>query len=226
MPRGERCRMLLTWPAQFPEIMHDAIHSYSPAQGHGLPHDPFNAIIGPRPIGWIASIDRSGRRNLAPYSFFNGFNYHPPILGFSSVGWKDSVRNISETREFTWNLVTDTIGTRMNQTSATVPPEIDEFELAGLTPRASDRVGAPRVGESPVTMECRLIEIVRLHSADRVPVDSWLVLGEVVRVHIDQALLKDGVYQTTEAMPILRTGGPGGYVRITPDAAFDMRRPK
>ena len=206
--------------------MADELHSYDPALGHGLPHDPFNAIIGPRPIGWIGSIDRDGRRNLAPYSFFNAFNYHPPIIGFSSLGWKDSVRNIQQTGEFTWNLVTDELATRMNQSSASVPPDDDEFELAGLTPLAGERIGAPRVGESPVTMECRLSEIVQLHGADRVPIDSWLVLGEVVRVHVRRDLLKDGVYQTAGARPILRAGGPGGYARITPEAMFDMRRPR
>jgi flavin reductase (DIM6/NTAB) family NADH-FMN oxidoreductase RutF len=202
------------------------VHYYEPASGHGLPHDPFNAIIGPRPIGWISSIDTEGRLNLAPYSFFNGFNYQPPIIGFSSIGWKDSVRNIEQTREFAWNLATHSLAVPMNQSSATVEPGIDEFALAGLTPEPSRRIRPPRVAETPVSMECRLIEIVRLHSADRVPLDSWLVLGEVVAVHIDKALLKDGVYQTAEARPILRAGGPGGYARIEPDAMFDMRRPR
>jgi flavin reductase (DIM6/NTAB) family NADH-FMN oxidoreductase RutF len=201
-------------------------HYYEPADGHGLPHDPFNAIIGPRPIGWISSTDDAGRLNLAPYSFFNGFNYLPPILGFSSVGWKDSVRNIEQTREFSWNLATKPLASAMNQSSATVPPEVDEFALAGLTPAPSRRIRPPRVAETPVSMECRLIEIVRLHTADRVPIDSWLVLGEVVAVHIDKSLLKDGVYMTAQAQPILRAGGPGGYAQITPEAMFDMRRPR
>jgi len=201
-------------------------HYYEPAQGHGLPHDPFNAIIGPRPIGWISSTDGAGRLNLAPYSFFNGFNYHPPVVGFSSIGWKDSVRNIEETREFAWNLATQSLAAAMNQSSATVAPDVDEFALAGLTPVPSRRIRPPRVAETPVSMECRLIEIVQLHTADRVPIDSWLVLGEVVAVHIDKALMKDGVYMTAEALPILRAGGPGGYALITPDAMFDMRRPR
>ena len=202
------------------------IHYYEPANGHGLPHDPFNAIIGPRPIGWISSIDPDGRLNLAPYSFFNGFNYHPPIIGFSSIGWKDSVRNIEQTREFAWNLATQALATAMNQSSASVAPEVDEFALAGLTPAPSRLIRPPRVAETPVSMECRLIEIVQLHTADRKPVDSWLVLGEVVAVHIDKALLKDGVYQTAEARPILRAGGPGGYAQVSPQSMFDMRRPR
>ncbi len=206
--------------------MSKEVHYYEPAEGHGLPHDPFNAIIGPRPIGWISSVDDTGRLNLAPYSFFNAFNYHPPIVGFSSLGWKDSVRNIAGNREFAWNLATKPLATAMNQTAATVPPEVDEFALAGLTPAPSRRIRPPRVAEARVSMECRLIEIVQLHTADREPVDSWLVLGEVVAVHIDKTLLKDGVYQTGEAWPILRAGGPGGYAQVTPDSMFDMRRPR
>jgi flavin reductase (DIM6/NTAB) family NADH-FMN oxidoreductase RutF len=96
-------------------------HYYEPSQGHGLRHDPFNAIVGPRPIGWISSKDAKGHVNLAPYSFFNAFCYVPPIIGFSSIGWKDSVANIQETKEFTWNLVTKHIAEQMNMTSASVP---------------------------------------------------------------------------------------------------------
>jgi len=206
--------------------MSKEVHYYEPAEGHGLPHDPFNAIIGPRPIGWISSVDDAGRLNLAPYSFFNAFNYHPPIVGFSSLGWKDSVRNIAGNREFAWNLATRPLAAAMNQTAATVPPEVDEFALAGLTPAPSRLIRPPRVAEAPVSMECRLIEIVQLHTADREPVDSWLVLGEVVAVHIDKDLLKDGVYQTAEAWPILRAGGPGGYAQVSPDSMFNMRRPR
>ncbi|WP_025244219.1 flavin reductase family protein [Candidatus Sodalis pierantonius] len=107
---------------------------YEPAQGHGLPHDPLNAIIGPRPIGWIASVNAKGQRNLAPYSFFNCFNYHPPIIGFSSAGWKDSVANIHATGEFVWNLVMRPLAATMNETSASLPAGEDEFAVAGLTP--------------------------------------------------------------------------------------------
>lgn len=203
----------------------EAFYFYEPAQGHGLPHDPFNAIIGPRPIGWISSMDGQGLVNLAPYSFFNAFNYQPPIIGFSSIGWKDSVRNIRDTREFTWNLTTKGLAEKMNRTSAPVPPEVDEFDLAGLTKAPSRLVKPPRVAESPVTMECRLVDIVQLGGADGRKVDSWLTLGEVVGVHIDRTLLVDGVYQTALPHPILRTGGAGGYVEVTPEAVFEMFRP-
>ena len=101
--------------------MSDAFHFYEPRDGHGLPHDPFNAIVGPRPIGWISSCTTDGALNLAPYSFFNAFNYTPPIVGFSSVGYKDTVRNIEQTGEFAWNLVTRELVDAMNRSSAQVP---------------------------------------------------------------------------------------------------------
>src|SRR5258706_14036947 len=108
----------------------DDFHVYEPRLGHGLPHDPFNSVVGPRPIGWISTRDREGRLNLAPYSFFNGFNYEPPIIGFASIGFKDTVRNIRETGEFVWNLATRPLAEAMNVTSAMVPPEVDEVALA------------------------------------------------------------------------------------------------
>jgi flavin reductase (DIM6/NTAB) family NADH-FMN oxidoreductase RutF len=202
------------------------LHFYEPRNGHGLRHDPFNAIVGPRPIGWIASKDKAGNVNLAPYSFFNAFNYHPPLIGFSSTGWKDTVGNIRETGEFTWNLVTMDIAQAMNATSATVPHEVDEFALAGLTPVPGRLVDVPRVGESRVSFECKLSEIIQLKSADGTKAEAWLTIGEVVAVHIDKALIKEGVYQTAEAHPILRAGRLGDYVEVRPDATFEMIRPK
>ena len=205
--------------------MSDAIHFYEPAQGHGLAHDPFNAIVAPRPIGWISSHDPAGRLNLAPYSFFNAFNYRPPIVGFASVGRKDSLNNIERTGEFGWNLVTRALATAMNASSATVAPEVDEFALVGLTPVASRRIAVPRVAESPVSFECRLSQIVQLRTADGRLVPSWLVLGEVVGVHIATALLVDGVYDTAAAAPLLRGGGPGDYFTIDAGARWQMTRP-
>ena len=112
--------------------MSDNYHYYEPCNGHGLAHDPFNAIIAPRPIGWIASQDNAGQVNLAPYSFFNAFNYVPPIIGFASVGYKDSVRNIEQTGEFCWNLVSEPLMEKMNQTSASVEQDVDEFDVGKL----------------------------------------------------------------------------------------------
>ncbi|WP_436873291.1 flavin reductase family protein [Kosakonia sacchari] len=201
------------------------MYFYEPAKGHGLPHDPLNAIIGPRPIGWIASLDGQGRRNLAPYSFFNCFNYRPPIIGFASSSWKDSVRNITETKEFVWNLTTRALAVPMNETSASLPHGEDEFARAGLTPAASRVIKTPRVAESPVNFECRLSQCIQLTAANGTPVDSWLVLGEVVAVHIDETLLENGIYQTAKAEPVLRAGGPSAYYGISEAQRFDLTRP-
>ena len=206
--------------------MTDTIHFYEPRLGHGLPHDPFNAIVGPRPIGWISSHDAQGRLNLAPYSFFNGFNYTPPIIGFSSVGFKDTVRNVQQTGEFAWNLATRPLAEAMNATCASVPPEVSEFELAGLTPAPSRVISVPRVAESPVSFECRATQVIQLQGADGTKVESWLTLGEVVAVHIDKALLKDGLYDTAAAQPILRGGGPADYFEIGAAQRFRIFRPR
>jgi flavin reductase (DIM6/NTAB) family NADH-FMN oxidoreductase RutF len=200
-------------------------HIYEPRQGHGLRHDPFNAIVGPRPIGWISTVSVEGVANLAPYSFFNAFNYTPPIVGFASIGWKDSVANVAATRMFCWNLATKALAGEMNLTCAPAPAEIDEFDVAGLTRAPSRLVDAPRVLESPVNFECRLTQMIQLQGIDGNEVQSWLVLGEVVAVHIDKAYLKDGVYQTAAARPILRAGRMGDYAEITPEAMFEMPRP-
>lgn len=205
--------------------MSDDIYSYEPSRGHGLPHDPFNAIVGPRPIGWISSQDAQGVLNLAPYSFFNAFNYVPPIIGFSSVGRKDSLNNIEQTGEFVWNLATRSLAEAMNQSCAPVAAEVDEFQLAGLTPQASHKVAVPRVKETPVAFECKVTQIVQLKRADQELVPSWLILGEVVAVHIATWLLKDGIYDTAAAEPILRGGGPADYFQLGPEALFKMRRP-
>ena len=199
-------------------------HYYEPAEGHGLSHNPLNALVAPRPIGWISSRDAQGRVNLAPYSFFNAFNYDPPIIGFSSITWKDSVQNASETREFTWNLVTRELGDQMNQTSAPLPRGEDEFPLAGLTAVPGCMVNVPRVGESRAAMECKVIDIVQFRNTEGEKVSGWLVLGEVVAVYIDKTLLKDGVYQTAEAYPIMRSGGLDDYVQVSPDNVFQIAR--
>ncbi len=206
--------------------MPDLIHSYQPKLGHHLKHDPFNAIVGPRPIGWISTQSASGHLNLAPYSFFNAFNYTPPIIGFASIGYKDTLRNIEETGEFVWNMVTRPLAELMNQTCAAVGPEVNEFELAGLTPLASQVVAVPRVFESPVTFECRRTQVLQLRGVDGEEVPTWLVLGEVVAVHIAQHLLKDGVFETVAAEVVLRGGGPADYFTIGPDQLFRMYRPQ
>ena len=201
-------------------------HFYEPRLGHGLPHDPFNAIVGPRPIGWVSTRSNDGVLNLAPYSFFTAFNYIPPIVGFSSTGPKDSLRNVQENGMFVWNLVTRPLAEAMNQTCAPVGPEVNEFELAGLTTAPSRVVDVPRVAESPVSFECRSTQIIQLEGLDKQKVPTWLVLGEVVGVHIADHLLKDGIYDTANAGHILRGGGPADYFSIGPEQLFHMWRPK
>ncbi|MFP1683823.1 flavin reductase family protein [Alloalcanivorax sp. C16-1] len=206
--------------------MSDDIHFYQPSAGHGLPHDPFNALVAPRPIGWISSKSPDGVLNLAPYSFFNAFNYRPPIVGFASIGYKDSVRNIEATGEFGWNLATRPLADAMNQSCAAVAPDVNEFELSGLTPEPSRIIDVPRVKETPVSFECRLSQVLRLTGADGAETDTWLVLGEVVGVHIARHLLKDGIYDTAAAEPILRAGGPADYFTVNETTRFQMYRPK
>ena len=206
--------------------MPDNRHFYEPRQGHGLAHDPFNSIVAPRPIGWVSSRDPDGTLNLAPYSFFNAFNYHPPIVGFSSIGYKDSVRNMATTRAFCWSLATRSLAEAMNQTSAGVTPDVNEFELAGLTPRESRVIDVPHVAESPVSFECRVTQVVQLKNASGGELDTHVVFGEVVGVHIENDLIRDGVYDTVAAQPIMRGGGPADYFTISEEARFRMNRPK
>jgi flavin reductase (DIM6/NTAB) family NADH-FMN oxidoreductase RutF len=200
-------------------------HFYEPANGHGLPHDPLNAIVAPRPIGWISTVSPAGVRNLAPYSFFNVLNYRPPLIGFSSMGRKDSLTNAEATGEFVWNLATAALAVPMNASSATLPPEVDEFDHAGLAALPSRLVRPDRVADSPVTFECRVTQIVQLQTKEQRALDQWLVIGEAVGIHIHKSMLHDGEYQTARAEPILRGGGPADYFQIREDALFKMGRP-
>ena len=198
-------------------------HFYEPEAGHGLRHDPLNAIVAPRPIGWISTVSAAGVRNLAPYSFFNLFAYRPPVVGFCSAGEKDSLANVRATGEFVWNLATLAQAEAMNASSAS--DDADEFTLAGLEALPSRLVAAPRVAGSPVQFECKVTQIVRLETKEGRALDQWLVLGEAVGIHIDTDLLEAGIYQTARAHPIVRGGGPADYFEITEDALFQMRRP-
>ncbi|MBB5372626.1 flavin reductase family protein [Acidocella aromatica] len=200
-------------------------HFYEPAKGHGLKHDPFNAIVGPRPIGWISSRGADGSVNLAPYSFFNAFCYHPPIIGFSSIGAKDTLRNVRETGEFVWNLATRELAEAMNATSATAAYGVDEFTLAGLEKAPANLVQPPRVAASPVNFECKVAEIVQLKGWQGQPAEAWLVLGEVVGVHIAPHLIVDGVFDTFSARILLRAGGATAYAEVLPETRLDMKRP-
>ena len=181
-------------------------HFYEPAAGHGLSHDPFKAIVAPRPIGWISTRSRDGRVNLAPYSFFNAFSSSPPIVGFSSEGAKDSAAFARDSGEFVVNLATLDLLHPMSQTSAPLPRGQSEFAHSGFTMAPCRLVGAPRVAESHAAMECKVSEIVTLRDRQGEPLDNYLVLGEVVAFHIDERFIRDGVFDTAAAQSLARCG--------------------
>ncbi len=189
--------------------------------GHGLKHDPFKALVAPRPIGWISSLSADGIVNLAPYSFFNGVSDRPPFVMFSSSGRKDSLVNIEATGEFVCSLATYELKDQMNATSAAVGPEVDEMALAGLTPAPCKLVKPPRVAESPVAMECRHFKTIPLPGKDDGE-GYIIIIGQVVGIHIDEAVIVDGKVDVTRLRPIARLG----YMDYSVvDAVFSMQRP-
>ena len=200
-------------------------HFYEPGDGHGLAHDPFKALVAPRPIGWISTVSSEGIPNLAPYSFFNAVGDSPPMIAFSSNGRKDSLVNAEATGEFVWNMATRALAEAMNSSSASVSPETDEFGLAGLETASSRLVAPPRVAASPAALECRVVQIVRLHDLEGRETSNLLVIGQVVGVHIDRAYLRDGLFDTGAAHPIMRAGYRDQYVEATPETMFQMTRP-
>jgi flavin reductase (DIM6/NTAB) family NADH-FMN oxidoreductase RutF len=189
-----------------------------------LPHDPFKAIVAPRPIGWISTRASDGRVNLAPYSFFNGFATTPPIVGFSSDGgYKDSAAFARESGEFVANLATLALRDPMNATSAPLPRGVSEFVHAGLTMAECRLVAAPRVKESPASLECKVVEIVEIRTLAGVWSGNVLILGEVVGVHIDEAFLSDGRFDVTLAKPLARCGYQD-YAAV--ESIFSLARPR
>jgi flavin reductase (DIM6/NTAB) family NADH-FMN oxidoreductase RutF len=192
---------------------------------HGLPHDPFKAIVAPRPIGWITSMSAKGEINLAPYSFFNGASTSPPIVMFSSEGRKDSVAFVEETKEFVCNLATFELREPMNQTSAPYPRGVNEMEQAGLAAAPSRLVKPPRVAASPCALECKWLQTVRLSDIEGRVTDRYVVFGQVVGVYIDDRFIKDGLLDTAAMRPIARAGYHDYFVS-TPETRFSLRRPK
>ncbi len=180
---------------------------YDPrANDRPLPHDPFKAIVAPRPIGWITSMSAKGELNLAPYSYFNGVMSKPNLVMFSSEGHKDTVSFIEETKEFVCSLATWDLRDAMNQTSGPYPRGVNEMERAGLKPAASVMVKPPRVAQSPCALECKLLKIVSLNDVDGKLLDQYVVFGQVVGVHIDDRFIKDGRLDTAAMKPIARCG--------------------
>ena len=188
---------------------------------HGLPNDPFKAIVAPRPIGWISTVSATGVANLAPYSFFNAMSDNPHYVAFGAGTGKDSHVNAEATGCFAVNLATWDLREQMNASSATVPPETDEFVLAGLTPVPCRMIAAPRVAESPVCLECRTHAVIPLPDDDgRTP--YHLVIGRVVGIHIDDRFIHEGRVDTAALRPIARLGY-SEYATVT--EAWRMRRP-
>ena len=189
---------------------------YRPEDGHGLPHNPFNAIVSPRPIGWISSRGAQGD-NLAPYSFFNAVAYVPPQVMFSSTGTKDSLSNIRETGVFAANIVAAAAQEKMNRTSGAYARGEDEFALAGVAKAECESVDCPRVADAPATLECRVVEIIELRGKD-----NHLVLGEVTGVHIRDDCLVEGRFDVTRFQPLSRLGYRD-YTVVR--EVFEMMRP-
>ncbi|MBY3596782.1 flavin reductase family protein [Rhizobium bangladeshense] len=190
---------------------------------HGLAHDPFKAIVSPRPIGWIGSKGRDGSINLAPYSFFNAVADRPKLVMFSSAGRKDSQRNAAETGVFTCNFVSRDLAEKMNLSSAALPYGNSEFDFAGLTPKQSQLIDAPYVGEAYAVLECRVTEIIEPKTLSGAPSENVLVFGEVVGIRIDEAIVRDGRLDMSIARPVARMG----YMDYSEGSdVFEMFRPQ
>ena len=197
---------------------------YRPADGHGLPHNPFNAIVTPRPIGWISTRGKDGRNNLAPYSFFNAVAYVPPQVMFASTSFKedsgdtkDSVANIRETGVFCVNIVEYAMRDVMNASSAMLPREVDEFEHAGIEQVACSEIDCARVAKAPAALECRMTQIVKIEGEHK-----FVVFGEVVGVHMRDDTLVNGRFDVTTYSPLSRMGYRD-YTRVT--EVFELTRP-
>lgn len=197
---------------------------YRPEDGHGLPHNPFNAVVTPRPIGWISTRGADGSENLAPYSFFNGVAYVPPQVIFSSTSakddrgdTKDSVANIRETGVFCANVVEYAARDVMNATSGPWPKDTDEFDHSGAARAACATIPCSRVADAPASLECRLVDIVRLRGEA-----NFLVIGEVVGVHLRDDCMRDGIFDVTTFQPLSRLGYRD-YAVV--ENVFSLKRP-
>jgi len=193
---------------------------------HGLPRDPFKALVSPRPIGWISTVSKDGICNIAPYSFFNAISEKPHYVVFGSAGAKDTVANIEATGEFVCSLSTYALRDEMNVTSAAVPHGVDEFPLSGLTAVKSQLVIPPRVKESPAALECKHWKTIELPPA--VPggrPGNHAVIGLVVGIYIDDAALKDGFFDTASTQPLSRLGYMD-YSWVSQDTMVTIHRPE
>ena len=198
-------------------------HFYRPEEGHGLAHCPLKAIVAPRPIGWISTVNAEGRANLAPYSFFNLICEQPPILAFSSKGRKDTLRNVEQTGEFVANLATFPLAERMNVTAAELASEVDELEHAMLERQPGRMVAVPRVAAAPAALECKALGVDEIRDLRGVGTNWHRITGQIVGIHIDPDYIRDGLLDTAAAEPIARCGYRGQYAHV--DSLFEMVRP-
>ena len=196
---------------------------YEPRNGHGLPHDPSKAIVAPRPIGWISTLDENGIANLGPYSFFNMLSSRPMLVWFSSEGPKDSATHAEASGEFVVNLVGRELAEKMNRSAVDAPRGTSEFGYAGLAAAPCRLVKPPRVAEAHAALECKVTHVGHPPAIDGPLMSSIVVTGEVVGVHIDDAMLKDGLFDTVAAGNVGRLGYMD-YVSV--DSVFAMRRPR
>ena len=204
--------------------MHYSLENPNEHRNHGMTHNPFKALVAPRPIGWVGSTSKAGVLNLAPYSFFNAVCDSPPTVMFSSAGRKDSLRNIEETGEFTCSMATESLVDAMNLSSAPVLPEVDEFELARLETAPSMLVKPPRVAASPSALECRLWKTLVLPRTDDSQIEHVVVFGHVVAIYIDDSYVKDGMVNTGAMRPLARMGYMD-YSVVRPDTVITLNRP-
>lgn len=197
---------------------------YDTVTGPPLPHNPMTALVAPRPIGWISTVSEDGAVNLAPYSFFNLVSSRPPIVMFSSEGRKDTVTFVEETGEFVCNLASFALAEAMNATSAMLPRGQSEFGLAGLEMAPSRLVKAPRVALAPAALECKLLSITQLHDLAGKELERWMVVGQVVGVHIDDQFIVNGRVDTAAMQPVARAGYDEYFV-CTQETRFSIARP-
>jgi flavin reductase (DIM6/NTAB) family NADH-FMN oxidoreductase RutF len=195
---------------------------YEGADGHELPFDPFKAIIAPRPIGWISTIDGKGRPNLSPYSFFFAMSTRPHMIGFSSEGMKHTPRNAIATGEFVFNLVTLSQVEAMNLSSAKLPDGESEFDFAGLEMLPSKTVAAPRVAGSPVSLECRVVQNQEIYDVEGKQTGQHFVVGQVMATHIDDQFIADGRFDIVKAQTVARCGYRD-YSSVS--SVFELKRP-
>lgn len=195
---------------------------YETDKGHGLPHNPFKAIIAPRPIGWISTVDAGGLANLAPYSFFNAVSSNPDMIGFTSEGLKDSARNARDSGEFVFNLVTMPLIDKMNLSSAALPADVSEFDFADIEMAPSKIVRPPRVAQTPAAFECKVVMFTEFKQISGAPTDRYLIVGQIVGVHIQDEYLVDGYFDMVKAQTVARCGYHD-YTVV--NRVFDLLRP-